>query len=271
MSRSAADATRFTATGPYASAKIQGSTVSASSTSGTSPSGESSRPNETPKQKVERLRAQARAARMAKNFNPIDRVIGGGRVWADRLHRVTVFTLIAASGIVSTLKTSDVDRTALFRRLIGVAGLLTIYSAASLVIFNRRQRELWIARQLRSLKDARRAYLDGTATLDQLELLAKEKEADAHKMMSEELKKQRYTYKVRQWLFGNLEKDEQKEPEVKPYADADNGRPSLLEALRAKRIEALDGPFDFIDAVQEIEIKTTQEQKNGWFSWLTRR
>lgn len=106
MSRSAADATRFTATGPYASAKIQSPTASSPSASSSSnpstssPGGSSSiPPNETPKQKVERLRAQARATRMAKNFSPLDRLIGTGRVWADRLHRVTVFTLIAASGV----------------------------------------------------------------------------------------------------------------------------------------------------------------------------
>ncbi|KAI5299820.1 formate dehydrogenase (NAD+), partial [Ascosphaera pollenicola] len=66
MSRSAADATRFTATGPHASAKIQDPTAQASSSSG--PGTSSIPPNETPKQKVERLRAQARAQRMAKNF-----------------------------------------------------------------------------------------------------------------------------------------------------------------------------------------------------------
>ncbi|KAI5293676.1 hypothetical protein KEM52_005322 [Ascosphaera acerosa] len=261
MSRSAADATRFTATGPYASSRIQESPLSAASLS-TSGAGWPGPPNETPKQKVERLRAQARAARMAKETTPLDRLIGTGRVWADRLHRVTVFTLLAASG---------------------VAGVLTIYSAGSLVLYNRRQRELWIARQLDSLAAARRAYLAGTASLEQLELLAKEKEADAQKMAREELKKQRYTYKARQWLFGDLAKTEgqQAEPEVKPYADAENG-PSLLEALRAKRIEALEGPFDFptpADAQQYAQDGSTaqsqgspqEKAKSSWLSWMVRR
>lgn len=159
----------------------------------------------------------------------------------------------------------------------GVAGVLTIYSAASLVNYNRRQRELWVARQLQSLQDARRAYLDGTASLDQLELLQKEAEADADKMMREELKKQRYTYKARQWLFGGLEGAEKKkkgEEEVKPYADAE-GRPTLMEALRAKRIEALEGPFEFHTPPAVVEKPQTgisqEPEKKGWFSWLTGR
>ena len=111
MSRSAADATRFTATGPYASSK-SGSTFKwpgsktktapadspAASGSGTAPRRSSGPPGETPKQKVERLRAEARRARIEKTSSPIDRFLARGRVWADRAHKVTIYSLIAASG-----------------------------------------------------------------------------------------------------------------------------------------------------------------------------
>lgn len=54
---------------------------------------------ETPRQKVERLRAQARAARVAQGSSRVDRVIDVGREVANRAHKVMVYSLIAASGI----------------------------------------------------------------------------------------------------------------------------------------------------------------------------
>lgn len=114
MSRSAADATRFTATGPYASsksgrnpqwpgskAKSSPSTSSSAAGAGAGASSQPSRgpPGETPKQKVERLRAEARRARIEKSSSPTDRFLARGRVWADRAHKVTIYSLIAASGM----------------------------------------------------------------------------------------------------------------------------------------------------------------------------
>lgn len=111
MSRSAADATRFTATGPYASSKPGAPASSAPyklpgfmSNPGKSSSNPSQGPNgqpETPKQKVERLRAQARAARMAQSTSGFDRFIEAGREIANKAHKVTVYSLIAASGMLA--------------------------------------------------------------------------------------------------------------------------------------------------------------------------
>ncbi|GAB1194047.1 hypothetical protein APSETT444_003286 [Aspergillus pseudonomiae] len=100
MSRSAADATRFTATGPYAHSKpgaapykLPGFMANAQSQG----SGNGGRP-ETPKEKVERLRAQARAARMAQSTSRVDSLIDFGRRFANKAHKTMVYTLIAASG-----------------------------------------------------------------------------------------------------------------------------------------------------------------------------
>jgi hypothetical protein len=120
MSRSAADATRFTATGPYVSSKApyqlpdslkqNKQSPSSSTTQSTSKSSipsssnqnsnsSSSPPGETPRQKVERLRAQARAARLAQTGNAFDRIIERGRRVANSAHKVMIYTLITASGI----------------------------------------------------------------------------------------------------------------------------------------------------------------------------
>jgi hypothetical protein len=110
MSRSAADATRFTATGPYASSKPGApydlpdslkSKENATQPKQAQPLGPGGKP-ETPKQKVERLRAQARAARMAQSSSGVDRFIEYGRRFANKAHKGMVYSLIAASGTFLT-------------------------------------------------------------------------------------------------------------------------------------------------------------------------
>lgn len=107
MSRSAADATRFTATGPYANSKPSGTPYdlpnfmqkeNATSKSSTPQRGPDGQP-ETPKQKVERLRAQARAARIAQSSSGSDRLIEFGRRFANKAHKGMVYSLIVASGM----------------------------------------------------------------------------------------------------------------------------------------------------------------------------
>lgn len=106
MSRSAADATRFTATGPYANSKTGGAYQApdfGNKKSNKKSSPQQLGPNgqpETPREKVERLRAQARAARktQAAGSGP-DRWIESGRKFANKAHKGMVYSLIAASGM----------------------------------------------------------------------------------------------------------------------------------------------------------------------------
>lgn len=127
MSRSAIDATRFTATSPHAYSKpfaIRSSSASATSTSSSSshplppsflsplskknalplqkPSHNSTSPSpqkfaETPAQKVARLRAARYAAKYAEA--PLwDRIVIRGRYVADKAHRITVYSLMGLTG-----------------------------------------------------------------------------------------------------------------------------------------------------------------------------
>lgn len=101
MSRSAADATRFTATGPYASSKPGGAPYKLPSFMAESKKNAARGPGErleTPKEKVERLRAQARAARLAQSTSRVDQMIDVGRRFANKAHKVMVYSLITASG-----------------------------------------------------------------------------------------------------------------------------------------------------------------------------
>ncbi|KAI4231221.1 MAG: hypothetical protein LQ352_008413, partial [Teloschistes flavicans] len=120
MSRTVADATRFTATAPHAYSKPSqilrsANTFSASPNNPSSSASATSIPShlrqppipnpkmpnapprpETPKQKVERIRAE----RMAQKLNSLtlwDRTVIRGRIWADRAHRITLYFLLSFS------------------------------------------------------------------------------------------------------------------------------------------------------------------------------
>ncbi|EEP76783.1 predicted protein [Uncinocarpus reesii 1704] len=214
MSRSAADATRFTATAPHAYSKSGSTTASrwsgakvGSTQGGSSQPGSGGVPGETPKQKVERLRAEARAARIAKSSSPLDRFIGKGRVWADRLHRITVFSIIAAS-------------------------------ATSLISHNRRQKALWIDIELQKLLDAKKAYVAGNATLEQIQLLEKEKAADEEKRRRDELKRDTMFYKAKDWLFGGLKRDDAGESVLSRQLETEAEQSKVLQAINAQAAEA---------------------------------
>lgn len=103
MARSVSDATRFTSTGPYASAKPGSFTPSSINIRKPAPAGE------TPQQKIARLRAAAAEARSG-NEATFDKVVRVGRVWADRAHRFSAYTLIGFTGTDDAVAGLQTDR-----------------------------------------------------------------------------------------------------------------------------------------------------------------
>ncbi|PYI10551.1 hypothetical protein BO78DRAFT_360571 [Aspergillus sclerotiicarbonarius CBS 121057] len=271
MSRSAADATRFTATGPYAHSKpgsaapykLPSSMAKSGSSSSSQPHlGPGGNP-ETPKEKVERLRAQARAARLAQSTSRVDNMIDIGRRFANKAHKTMVYTLIAASG---------------------VCGALTVYSVISLTLYNRRQRALWVEKELQRLQDAKTAYADGSATSEQLELLKNEKIGEIFQQKKEEAKAQRPWNQVKQYLLGGLKEDE-KAPNTSSIPDSvlndANNKPGVLEALNAKAAgdakaavpaaAAAAAPKGQLDALAENAEDAAKQTTRSWKSWFTGR
>ncbi|KAF2863855.1 hypothetical protein K470DRAFT_84046 [Piedraia hortae CBS 480.64] len=103
MARSPSDATRFTSTGPYASSPATDIRHGSQINFGSAPA------NETPQQKIARLRAAAASARQVQESG-YDKVLRLGRKWADRTHRATVFGIIGftvVSAVVATAGTTD--------------------------------------------------------------------------------------------------------------------------------------------------------------------
>ena len=98
--------TRFTSTSPHASSKPPAASTfsyqpptSRNQGPTNSPFNATNLSDETPKEKVARLRAAARAAKAKQSMSLIDRMIDRGRVWADISHRVVTYGLIGLTGM----------------------------------------------------------------------------------------------------------------------------------------------------------------------------
>ncbi|KZF22884.1 hypothetical protein L228DRAFT_261007 [Xylona heveae TC161] len=182
MARSPADATRFTATGPHAHSKfnMHGSSASSAFPPPSHP--------ETPQEKVNRLRNAARQAKLAKESR-FDKVTARGRVWADRAHRITALTLIAATGI---------------------AGVVTVFALGDMIVYNRKKRKEFFAEKEAQhavkLERARDAATKGTASDYQKLLLNRERAAAEAEQ--ERLNNKGYFAGAKDWLYSGLKKDD---------------------------------------------------------------
>ncbi|KAK6613721.1 hypothetical protein H4I96_00042 [Botrytis cinerea] len=159
MARSATDATRFTSTTPHAATKPK------------PVSRNPGPPGETPQQRVRRLRAAADKARDAQ-ISTFDKFLLRGRVWADKAHRFTAFSLIG---------------------LTFIAGGVTVYALGDMMVYNRKKRAEFYAEQkfkyAMALESAQAAAASGIATESQIEFLNREKEREQKVKIAEEAKK----------------------------------------------------------------------------------
>ena len=243
MPRSPSDATRFTATGPYAAkstsfASNQAGTATATAGSqidfGSAPSGESAQ------QKIARLRAAAAASRRGHETQ-FDRVVRVGRVWADRAHRGTALGLIG---------------------LTVVSGAVATAGITDMLLHNRRRRNEWFAEQraksAMELAEARRAEAVGTATEDQVLLINRERVAEE----AAEAKKSRpgVIKRTTNWMFSGLSKEEQKGGKLGAVAAATASTPA---AAVAESSEPVSGQQHDRSTLQVIEDKIEANRRQG--------
>ncbi|KAI9796988.1 MAG: hypothetical protein M1835_002511 [Candelina submexicana] len=267
MPRSAIDATRFTATGPHAHSK-------SSISSATVPSS-SSRPLETPQEKVNRLRNAARKARFEKE-STFDKVVARGRVWADRAHRFTTLSLIAATG---------------------VAAVLAVYGISDMILYNRRQRRDFFAKQkalhAKVLTTAREAAAQGIADEDQMLLLNRVRAAEEAEQAR--LAKKGIWKRTKAWLYSGLKTEEDGSSSRENLAavgneawkenasesnDVTGDKLGILKAVKEKRKEGVEpetvdapspapeprgGPLD------KLANGEPPTAKGGWTGFVTRR
>ncbi|KAF2769574.1 hypothetical protein EJ03DRAFT_327179 [Teratosphaeria nubilosa] len=275
MARSPSDATRFTATGPYASSSTSFTPTSRGIGAGSQIDLGSAPANETAQQKIDRLRKAAAAARRGKESG-FDSAIRIGRTWADRAHRVTAFGLIG---------------------LTVVSGAVATAGITDMILHNRRRKSEWLAEQqaktARDLAIAKRDLAADTANEDQILLINRERAA-----MEADLARQNKPGMFKRMtnsLFGGLEKEERRDGPVSAVAaqaesavqgvreqilGQDHDR-SVVQAVGEKMesnrrqaeklyetAQPLGGPLDR----QAAEATTAVSQAGrSWTSWLTGR
>ncbi|KAF2993388.1 hypothetical protein E8E13_000657 [Curvularia kusanoi] len=269
MSKHVKDATRFTATGVWAHTRPGGRAT-------TLQFADPAPKNETPQQKVKRLREAANRAKMAQ-VTKWDYAYLYGRMAADAAHRFTVYGLIFATGCV---------------------GVLAVFSIGDMIVYNRRKRAIYFAEQEREqakiLEAARAAVAAGTASAAQTALvvgIAEEEEA-----MEKKKAERQAPSKLLWWLHGDWKEEklleeqrkaalaEFKKTEAEAQSDGPNaGVASVTAAVQqardkvAGKVEsALEtsavasppvagGPLDQEAAKAAQKVEQTGK---GWLGWM---
>lgn len=117
----------------------------------------------------------------------------------------------------------------------GICGALTIYSVFSLSAHNRRQRELWLDRQLAELQAAREAYVRGTPTPEQLEVLLKEKRGEVENLAKEEARQQLFWNRAKRMLFEGKSWEESERVVAQRFAEERSQASRVIQELEARK------------------------------------
>ncbi|KAK0932689.1 hypothetical protein LTR29_015727 [Friedmanniomyces endolithicus] len=248
MARTPSDATRFTATGPYASSSPSfgtnplpnPSTASTTTLHGTRIDFGSAPSNETAQQKSARLRAAAALSRRGKETT-FDSVVRVGRVWADRAHRVTALGLIGLTVVVACVATAGIT---------------------DMLLHNRRRRSEWIAeQQMRNAKataEARGAMGRGVATEEQVLLVNRQRAAE--EAAEERARRPGVVKRVKGWLFSDLSGEEVKGGRLGAFA-AGAGSGGAAEVV-GKQVEGQKHDRSVLRAVEEqLDANRRQGEK----------
>jgi len=155
----------------------------------------------------------------------------------------------------------------------------------SLTLYNRRQKKLWIERELESLKQARIAYAAGTATPEQIEMVSNEEIGAIYKQKKEEERAQRPWNKAKRFLAEKLGAEQDVgvgavavgAGSAAAGADAAQNGGGVMDAVNAKR--AIDAAASKtksaapgqLDVMAENAERAAKESTRGWVSWLTGR
>ncbi|KAF2786028.1 hypothetical protein K505DRAFT_380530 [Melanomma pulvis-pyrius CBS 109.77] len=246
MSKYTKDSTRFTATGVWAHTKPGRAT--------TLPTAEPAPKNETPAQKVKRLREAANRAKMAQ-VTRWDYAYLYGRMAADAAHRLTVYGIIFATGCI---------------------GVLAVFSIGDMVVYNRRKRAIFFEDQeiehAKILALARSAVLQGTASPAQKALVEGIREEEE----AMELKKaeRKLHSRILWWMHGDWKEEkalsEQRALAVQDFKKAESERMGVTQAVKDARANSgfqttVGGPLDQAAA---DATTTAKEASKGWLGWI---
>jgi hypothetical protein len=145
----------------------------------------------------------------------------------------------------------------------------------SLTLYNRRQRTLWIERELETLNQAQLAVANGSATEEQQELVKKESIGEIVRQKREEDKAQKPWAKAKRFLFEKLNMEDT--GAVPAAASTEQPQSSVTEAVQAKQaIDAAAAKTGMplpgqLDVMAENAEAAAKAKTKGWTSWLTGR
>ncbi|KAF2097266.1 hypothetical protein NA57DRAFT_77520 [Rhizodiscina lignyota] len=247
MARSARDATLFTQTGPYASSKPTHLKLDSVAP-----------PNETPAQKVARLRAAAQRARLGQE-STWDKVVRHGRVVADKSHRITVYSLLIFSGL---------------------AGAFITFSMVDLILYNRRKKKEWAAvekvQRAATLTAAIEAVEQGTASEAQAAIVQNEREKAAEAERKNNRKWSDFFYsglskeeKPGGTLAAAIVTQEQEQGVPMSVVKAVEEYEADKEAKRDQAARTVKGGH--LDQIAENAAQAATEGTKGWMSWIRGR
>ncbi|KAG8529934.1 uncharacterized protein KY384_005415 [Bacidia gigantensis] len=248
MARSAANATRFTATKPHAYSNPnpfrpipQSLNTPLTAEPGSVPRPPPPPKPETPQEKVARLRALRTAQRNAAL--PIwDRIVLRGRKWADRAHKVTALSLIGAGGMHFPLST-------------GICFFVGTFAIGDMLIHNRRKRTAFINEQHRIYSSRLLAAIETekagiTLTPEQDLVLTRER---ANALAEQKKDQKRMRPKIRNFFMGGLKEEDRPGPAPIPTEDRERIE-KLSEGKIPTEAEVLEllgvGSFDTLAALQ---------------------
>ncbi|KAF2107907.1 hypothetical protein BDV96DRAFT_557129 [Lophiotrema nucula] len=258
MSKSPNDSTRFTQTGVWSHTKPGGRAT-------TLQFAEPAPKNETPQQKVKRLREAANRAKMAQ-ITKWDIMYMYGRMAADAAHRVTVYGIVFATGCI---------------------GVLAVFSIGDMIVYNRRKRTIYYEHvereQAKILQIARDNVAAGNASPAQIALVEGIREEE--EAMERKKQERKFGSKILWWLHGDWREDEElKRQRLLAMEDARKEQAmaaqkpqhlGVTEAVQQARADAtgqapagsVGGPLDQVAANATSTVKETSK---GWLGWAFR-
>ncbi|CAI6340434.1 unnamed protein product [Periconia digitata] len=253
MSKTPKDSTRFTATGVWAHTRPGGRAT-------TLQFADPAPKNETPQQKVKRLREAANRAKLAQ-VTKWDYMYLYGRTAADALHRAAVYGIVFATGCV---------------------GVLAVFSIGDMVVYNRRKRAIFFEDQEREqakiLATARQSVLQGTATPAQTALV--EGIAEEELLMEQKKAERKTPSRLLWWLHGEWKEEnvltEQRKLAAAEFkqeeAQSTNQGMGITQAVQEARSNTpeavVGGPLDQqAQKAAKFADNAAKGVSSSWFGW----
>jgi hypothetical protein len=169
----------------------------------------------------------------------------------------------------------------------GVAALVTIYSFYDLIGHNRRQKAIFVTRELEKLKNASIAVAAGNATPEQFDIVKREQltreEAQQKQREKEARERESLFRRGWNWLYGGLEMPEGKVVGEGEGGEIEGERFGVLEKVeelveRENRARNLEGVLQpgvtaggSLDQMADKLATRIDEERRGWWGRVWRR